>query len=61
MKDSPLSTVFNILNGNNGHHVYTVGIISDDGAINYPAESAKTLDTGIYGEITDNIKDSFRV
>lgn len=60
VKDVSLSSVFNILNGNDEKQVYTAGIISDDGEINYPTNEERTITEDVYGRIVANVKDSLK-
>lgn len=59
-KTLALSSIFNLLNGNHEKFVYPVGIMSDEGQINYPVDSDIVIDETVYGKIVDNIKDAVR-
>ena len=60
VRNSSLESVFNILNGNKEKCVYTYGIMSEDGSVNYPVAEKKTISPETYSRILDNIRDSLK-
>lgn len=58
-REVPLASVFNILNGNDGHMHYAHQVMNPKGQINYPTDRDVTMDpsfyTGIIARIQDNL------
>ena len=52
----PLSSIFNILNGNKGSYSYSMQMIYDDGKANNPQEKEGTYTDGIYNGIIERIR-----
>lgn len=52
----PLSSIFNILNGNTQDYAYNLEMISDYGKANEPAKSVTAYAEGNYQQIIENIK-----
>lgn len=59
-KNVPLSSVFNLLNGNHGHQHYAHQVLDPRGEINYPTEKEVRLDESFYGKILDNVRENLR-
>lgn len=59
-KTVPLDSVFNILNGNNGHHHYAHQVMNPDSDIQYPTDEKVILNTSFYSEVIDNIRDNLK-
>ena len=59
-KDLPLSSIFNLLNGNDGKAAYNPRHTNAEEKINFPGEDAPPFDEGAYkkilADITDNLK-----
>ena len=52
----PLSSIFNILNGNNQDYTYDIKTIYDDGQANNPAPNGGNYSEGVYNGIIERIK-----
>lgn len=59
-KTVPLSSVFNLLNGNHDHQHYAHQVLDPNGPINYPTGKEVKLDETFYSLILDNIRDNLR-
>ncbi|MBC6679709.1 type III-A CRISPR-associated protein Cas10/Csm1 [Zhenpiania hominis] len=55
-RDLPLSSIFNILNGNHQNYVYSTVLPSDEREIIYPEEKINALEESDYGKIIENIR-----
>ncbi len=56
----PLASVFNILNGNNGHSHFAKQVVNVKNGINYPTDKPISMDQGFYQEIIRNITDNLK-
>lgn len=59
-KNIPLSSIFNILNGNNQNFSYPMAEIYDSGEANYPQENAAPYSDITYSRIIEHLKDGIR-
>lgn len=59
-KSVPLSSVFNILNGNKGNMHYTRSVLDPDKDINYPTDTPIEMDKGFYETVIRNIADNLQ-
>lgn len=59
-KNVPLSSIFNILNGNNQSFSYPMAEIYDSGEANYPQETAAPYSEITYSRIIENLKDGIK-
>ena len=56
----PLSSIFNVLNGNRQNFAYEMDLIYDNGRPNEPKEEVKQYSAEIYSQIVAKIKDSLQ-
>lgn len=59
-KTVPLSSVFNVLNGNCGHQHYAHQVMDPHGEINYPTEENTVMDQKFYKTVVDRIHDNLK-
>lgn len=59
-KKTPLDSVFNILNGNHGKSHYAMQVLDLKSGINYPTETATSLDEYFYKKVIQNITDNLK-
>lgn len=59
-KNAPLSSIFNILNGNNQSFSYPMAEIYDSGEANFPQENAVPYSETAYSRIIEHLKDGIR-
>lgn len=59
-KKVPLESVFNILNGNNGHSHYARQVLDPRKGMIYPTEKKVEMDDGFYKTVIQNITDSLK-
>ncbi len=59
-KSTPLSSVFNILNGNNQNYHYKMVVLDTDKEINYPTDESVQMNEVFYRTVLDNITDNLK-
>lgn len=59
-KFMPLSSIFNILNGNNQDFTYKMDLIYDNGAPNEPEANVEQYSSEIYGQIVSRLREGLR-
>ncbi|MDY4969732.1 MAG: type III-A CRISPR-associated protein Cas10/Csm1 [Lachnospiraceae bacterium] len=59
-KKVPLSSIFNLLNGNSGKYHFAQQVLDVKTGINYPTDRAVTMDEGFYKKIISNITDNLK-
>ncbi len=59
-REMPLSSVFNILNGNHGKGHYSRQILDVRSGINYPSEDPVSMNQGFYRQVIQNITENLR-
>lgn len=57
-KSMPLSSIFNILNGNNDSKHYSRQVLDPAGEINYPTDDSAVMDKAFYDGVIRNIKNN---
>ena len=57
-KSMPLSSIFNILNGNNDSKHYSRQVLDPAGEINYPSDESIVMDKSFYDSVIRNIKNN---
>lgn len=58
--DTPLASVFNLLNGNNAKMYYSPYTWNEETGINYPSPEKKSFESGEYLKIIQNISDNLK-
>lgn len=59
-KETPLASIFNILNGNQGRCHFKRQILDTDGEINYPTDAPVCMDESFYQKIVSDVTDNLR-
>lgn len=59
-KERPLSSIFNILNGNRGKSCYSRQILDGGSGINYPSDDPVRMDQEFYRKVTQNITENLK-